>query len=668
MARQFKASTFFNKFFPSYIVQYTINKEVQSHYFYEFTDGCVDRTVVDYCESRMLVTLYSLLSIYEERIIVPSGKLVDLDDFSRSGFHFLKNLSLDYFHAAERFVAHRFVSRPLTLKFVSTSLNEDITLDEFNKTNFYSKSLLADEIICRAFDVLSCIQRHQMNAVEYILNFEIHKHPNFIPLATHCKLIFLPDVKNDDVLESFDTFVTDELNQFPENFEGFFEVDNTIHAFDEIPDNQNAVTMDLNECFKKNTHKRNDRIKQFKQKYSVDSNVFVDFINSIQSIMENNNALLLFKTINQASNKIKKLTKFFSIEVEQLKLKSQEQQLKDKTLDEFKTHIGHYSDINIRTDIISKISEHYDLSDGVKIFSHYPYSAKQYENQTYIPLMIKAPIKQITESMIEKVERLVDDFPHFDEVIKYIALTLKIRMKTTTILGFKHILIVGNHGIGKNVFTRKLNEILGYIGNTLNMNSIMAPFELSGMDAGWNGAAPGFFFKSLVKNNVANTVVILDDIDKVNKTNHGNINTCLIDLLEPASAKRYYENFFQSNLDLSNMSIIGLANTIEDIDRGVLDLFKVFTVRSPEVSDIGAIVFSIYKELKQDDIYSYIGLNNNELNEMVAKLIMSKVSSPRSIRKVLEESMHLKLIEAHSNNSDTKINCVEDDNSEMQSR
>lgn len=136
--------------------------------------------------------------------------------------------------------------------------------------------------------------------------------------------------------------------------------------------------------------------------------------------------------------------------------------------------------------------------------------------------------------------------------------------------------------------------------------------------------------------------------------NHGNVNSTVIELIEPSNAKKYYERFFQIDLNMSYVSVIGLANNIDEVDKGVLDLFKVFNIDKPTVSSISSIVFSIYKELKLDDIYGFANLTNIDLNELVAKFIMSKTFSPRSMKKVIEDALNDKLLESVQSKEDNK--------------
>lgn len=620
MARQFKASTFFNKIIPSYYVQYTTDHDQKYHYSYEFKDSMVDPAIVDFCESRMLVNLYALISVYEQKIIVPSGKLVNLADFDKTSLHFLKMVDANYLNHSDWFARHS--NDPLKLS--SDYLNENITHDEFLKTDFYSDTLLKNEIILKASVIANYFYRMNKAIVHYILNFQLNLTPRFIELAEHFDI--LPKTAP---VENVSSSVSDESDsEHPLEYEDLEELEIDFCLEDD--------TVFLEE---KNSYAKKDL------NNIIDYNNLSEFSKYSDEIVRDPLKLELFKILDIVTKKINSLRKHFDQMVNKLHVKSEYEMVKEQKINELAGNCKLYTDINVRADILQQMKDNYDLRDGIKLFSHYPYSSRQYEDQSYMPFMIKTPIKKVTKEIIDEIEKLVNDFPHFYEVINYIVLSLKVKLNTTGILSFKHILIVGNHGLGKNAFVTKLNMILGYIGNTINMTSILAPFELSGMDAGWNGSAPGFIFKALLKNNSANSLLILDDIDKVNNTHNGNVNTTIVDLLETASAKTYYENFFQTNLDMSHMTVIGLANTTDTIDKGLLNLFKVFMIDTPDVTSISSIVFSIYNELITDPIYSFIHVENHEINELAAKFIMTKVHSPRSIRKVIEDVLNDKLIE-----------------------
>jgi len=573
MAREFKASTFFNKYIPEYKLTYTMGGEGYHHYSYEFKEKTVDPVIMDFCESRMLVALYAVVSVFENKLIVPSSKHVDLSDFSLEAFKFLKRVPNSYFDSVKKFLLQ--ASEKPFVFLNSDHISSDLSVADFKTTNFYSVDLCRNEIIMKVFAMSKYFLRYlETMKMDFVMSMN-RKHSKRIKELAETFKIFEDDFINMENLAACSTYSPDIM-------------------------------------------KDPDRLELFK------------FFDSYE------------KKIMSLRTMFEELSKSIEIEVE----KTAEEKKKIAFIDAFKQHHNLYAESALRDDTIKNLDIHYDLVDAINLFSDYPYSPRQYENQAYIPLMIKAPIKKIKSTMITDLENMVHDFPHFSELINYLVLSLKVRDLTNGILNFKHLLIVGEHGIGKNAFIRRLNDVLGYVGNSINMTSVMAPFELAGMDAGWNSSAPGFFFNAILKNNAANPIVILDDLDKVSiNPHHGNVNTAIIELIEPSNAKKYYERFFQIDLNMSYVTVIALANNVDDIDRGVLDLLKVFKVEKPSVEAISSIVFSIYKDLKLDGIYGFTQLTDSELNELVAKFIMSKTYSPKSMKKVIEESLNNKLIE-----------------------
>jgi hypothetical protein len=591
MAREFKASTFFNKYIPVYQVSYTMGKKYHTHYSYEFLESTVDDTILDFCESRMLVAIYAIISIFENKLVVPTGRTVNLNDFSKEAFEVLKVAPTSYFESSRKYLHN--INDSSFVSLISENLSDDISVDEFKLTDFYSVNLLQNEIIKKTSMMVNYFVRYsERTKMDFIFAMDVKRSSRFKELSSIYSILDDEEAIDFEQLQSCSTY-SSIIKKEPERLE-------------------------------------------------------------------------LFKIFRDYDNKMIFLENLFDeliLSLAPTPIEPTEEEIKKKDfIDAFKEHYSLYAENNLRADTAKKIESHYDLVDAINLFSDYPYSPRQYENQAYIPLMIKAPIKKIKATMITDLENMVHDFPHFSEIINYLVLSLKVRDLTDGILKFKHLLLVGEHGIGKNAFIRRLNEVLGYVGNSINMTSVMAPFELAGMDAGWNGSAPGFFFNSILKNNAANPIVILDDLDKVTvNSNHGNVNTAIIELIEPSNAKKYYEKFFQIDINMSYVSVIGLANNVDDIDRGVLDLLKVFKVEKPSVEAISSIVFSIYKDLKLDGIYGFTQLTVSELNELVAKFIMSKTYSPRSMRKVIEEALNNKLIEtvhkkelSNSNPDETK--------------
>lgn len=581
MARQFKASTFFKKYIPEYVLSYIIDEQYQQRFSYEFMESLMDDEIIDFCESRMLISLYSVISIFENRLVIPDGKCVDLKDFSKDALAALQSIPSGYFDSNFR----SYVPNTASSVFLSTAnLKRHISMEDFKTTDFYADVFFAHEIIKKTAEIIEILYQNTTGMkMDFILSMDIKNAKRFQALSEHYKILEEESI-NSDNLEIYSTYSAATI--------------------------KDSERLELFKIF--------DR---YEKKIALLLNMFRGLVNGLTPT----------------------------------KQRTEEDIKKEIFIAEFREHHSLYAESNMRADISRKLYTHYDLVDGIKLFSCFPYSSRQYENQAYIPLMIKAPIKKITEALIADVEDISLDFPHFSEVVNYIALSLKVRLLTDGIIKFKHLLLVGGHGIGKNAFVSRLNAVLGYVGNNINMTSVIAPFELSGMDAGWNGSAPGFFFNTILKNNAANPIIILDDLDKVSvNPNHGNVNSTVIELIEPSNAKKYYERFFQIDLNMSYVSVIGLANNIDEVDKGVLDLFKVFNVEKPAVSSISSIVFSIYKDLKLDDIYGLAKLTNIELNELVAKFIMSKTFSPRSMKKVIEEALNYKLIESIQSKEDNK--------------
>ena len=76
------------------------------------------------------------------------------------------------------------------------------------------------------------------------------------------------------------------------------------------------------------------------------------------------------------------------------------------------------------------------------------------------------------------------------------------------------MLLLGEPGIGKTHFARKLSQLLGTGFGFVPMSSLTAGWVLSGASSQWKNAKPGKVFDTFVNGDYANPVIVVDEIDK----------------------------------------------------------------------------------------------------------------------------------------------------------
>ena len=94
------------------------------------------------------------------------------------------------------------------------------------------------------------------------------------------------------------------------------------------------------------------------------------------------------------------------------------------------------------------------------------------------------------------------------------------------------MLLLGEPGIGKTHFARKIAQLLGTGFGFVPMSSLTAGWVLSGASSQWKNAKPGKVFDTFLNGDYANPVIVVDEIDKASADGQYDPLGALYELLE----------------------------------------------------------------------------------------------------------------------------------------
>jgi len=134
---------------------------------------------------------------------------------------------------------------------------------------------------------------------------------------------------------------------------------------------------------------------------------------------------------------------------------------------------------------------------------------------TYVK-MIKAGGQRfsIKPSALPDIDALVEELPNFEAPLEDIRRQLALCLSSDDPLDLEPMLLLGDPGIGKTHFARRVAKLLGTGYSFIGMSSLTAGWILSGASAQWKNAKPGKVFEALVHGDYANPVIVVDEIDK----------------------------------------------------------------------------------------------------------------------------------------------------------
>lgn len=106
------------------------------------------------------------------------------------------------------------------------------------------------------------------------------------------------------------------------------------------------------------------------------------------------------------------------------------------------------------------------------------------------------------------------------------------------------ILLDGPPGIGKSAWARGLGDLLKMPTVVYEATNENASFGLVGSQRGWSNAGPGRLMNSILRHQVGNPVVVVDEVEKSGVTTSSkgrsfSLTDALLPLLEPVSARNW---------------------------------------------------------------------------------------------------------------------------------
>ena len=267
-----------------------------------------------------------------------------------------------------------------------------------------------------------------------------------------------------------------------------------------------------------------------------------------------------------------------------------------------------------------------------------PQGAEYTVQMNYIDTMLDLPWNEFSKDNLNlNRSRKVLEKDHFglekvkDRIMEYLAvLKIKGNMKSPILCFY------GPPGVGKTSLGKSIAEALGRKYVRMSLGGLHDESEIRGHRKTYIGAMPGRIIQNLKKAETSNPVFVLDEIDKLGRSNHGDPSSALLEVLDPEQNSAFHDNYIETEFDLSKVLFIATANSLSSIQGPLRDRMEIIEVNGYTLEEKVEIAVRhlIPKQIKEHGIdKKQVSLSRRILKQLIEEY--TNESGVRGLDKVI---------------------------------
>ncbi|XP_011453733.3 lon protease homolog 2, peroxisomal [Magallana gigas] len=252
--------------------------------------------------------------------------------------------------------------------------------------------------------------------------------------------------------------------------------------------------------------------------------------------------------------------------------------------------------------------------------------------RNYLELMVELPWSKNSKDALDVLQARKDlDTDHYglDKLKKRVIEYLAVRQLKNSLKG-PILCFVGPPGVGKTSVGKSIAQTLGREFHRIALGGVCDQSDIRGHRRTYIGSMPGRIIQGLRLVGVNNPVFLLDEVDKLGKSLHGDPAAALLEVLDPEQNNTFTDHYLNVPFDLSQVLFIATANNMATIPPALLDRMEIIQI--PGYTQEEKVTIALRHLLPKQITENGLTPEQIQIPEDTLKVIVAKYTREAGVR------------------------------------